>query len=126
MPESSRGPKRATGKHRRHRVVALVYDRLALFELAIAVEVFALPRPELGIPWYDFALSSLDPGPVRATGPVRIAATRSLRSIEQADTVIVPGWRDPAEVPPPRLLAAVRRAHERGARVVSICSGVFE
>jgi AraC family transcriptional activator FtrA len=108
MPESRRDPKRARKQSRPHRVVALVYDRLALFELATAVEVFGLPRPELGIPWYDFALSSLDPGPVRATGPVRIAASRSLRSIEQADTMIVVRMARSGEVPPARLLAAVR------------------
>jgi AraC family transcriptional regulator, transcriptional activator FtrA len=125
MPETRRRPARTRTTDRRHRVVALVYDRLGLFELAIVVEVFALPRPELEVPWYDFGICSVDPGPVRATGPVRIAASRSLHSIERADTVVVPGWRDPAEVPPARLLAAVRRAHGRGARVVSICSGVF-
>ncbi len=110
---------------RRHRVVVVAYDRLALFELAIAVEVFGLPRPELGIPWYDFTVCSLERGPLRATGAVRLGAGRGLEAIARADTVIVPGWRDPAEVPPARLLTAVRLAHRRGARVVSICSGVF-
>ncbi len=110
---------------RRHRVVVVAYDRLALFELAIAVEVFGLPRPELGVPWYDFAVCALDAGLLRATGAVRLEATRDLREIARADTVVIPGWRDPSEVPPARLLSAVRRAHERGARVVSICSGVF-
>lgn len=110
---------------KRHLVVAVIYDRLALFELAIAIEVFGLPRPELEIPWYDFTVCSIESGPVRATGSVRVAATRRLNAIAGADTVIVPGWRDPAEDPPPRLLRAMRRAHERGARIVSICSGVF-
>jgi AraC family transcriptional regulator, transcriptional activator FtrA len=116
---------RRVGSRRRHRVVTVIYDRLALFELAIAVEVFGLPRPELEIPWYDFSVCSLDAGPVRATGAVRVGATRSLRAIAAADTVIVPGWRDPSEAPPARLIDAIRRAHARGARIVSICSGVF-
>jgi AraC family transcriptional activator FtrA len=106
-------------------VVALAYDRLALFELAIAVEVFGLPRPELSVPWYEFSVCSLDRGALRATGAIHIRADAGLRELERADTIIVPGWRDPRETPPPRLLAAIRRAHERGARVVSICSGVF-
>lgn len=107
------------------RVVVVAYDRVALFELAIAVEVFGLPRPELGVPWYDFEVCSVDPGLLRATGHVRVRARRGLRAIATADTIIVPGWRDPAETPPRRLLDALRRAHSRGARVVSICSGVF-
>ena len=119
------GGRRASGHHRRHRVVAVIYDRLALFELAIAVEVFGLPRPELEIPWYEFAVCSLDRGSLRATGAIRLAAPGGLRAIARADTVIIPGWCDPAEAPPARLLRALRRAHRRGARVVSICSGVF-
>ena len=38
---------------------------------------------------------------------------------------MVPGWRDAEEPPPPDVVEAVRRAHIAGARVVSICSGVF-
>lgn len=110
---------------RRHRVVAVVYDRVALFELAIAVEVFGLPRPELGRDWYEFAVCSADRGALRATASLRVSARHGLRELERADTIIVPGWRDPAEAPPPRLLAALRRGHRRGARIVSICSGVF-
>src|SRR5262245_20883650 len=112
-------------QRRPKRVVVVAYDRVALFELAIAVEVFGLPRPELKIPWYDFEVCSIDSGPLRATGAIQVRARRGLAAIAAADTVIVPGWRDPAERPPRRLLEALRRAHRRGARVVSICSGVF-
>jgi len=110
---------------RPHRVVAVAYDRVALFELAIATEVFGLPRPELNVPWYEFAICSADAGPLRATGAIHVHTRRGLGAIAAADTIIVPGWRDPAETPPRRLLDALRRAHRRGARVVSICSGVF-
>jgi AraC family transcriptional regulator, transcriptional activator FtrA len=110
---------------RRHRVLAVAYNRLALFELAIAAEVFGLPRPELGIPWYKFSVCALESAALQATGAVRVQAARGLRALDLADTIIVPGWRDPRETPPARLLRALRRAHARGARVVSICSGAF-
>jgi AraC family transcriptional activator FtrA len=106
-------------------VVVVAYDRVALFELAIAVEVFGLPRPELSVRWYEFAVCSLDPGPLRATGAIQVQARGGLRQLDRADTIIVPAWRDPHEMPPARLRAALRRAHRRGARVVSICSGAF-
>jgi AraC family transcriptional regulator, transcriptional activator FtrA len=112
-------------RHGRHRVVVVAYDRVALFEMAIAIEVFGLPRPELEIPWYDFAVCSIDPGPLRTTGAIELRTRRGVQALAHADTIIVPSWRDPAEPPPQRLLAALRRAHRRGARVVSICSGVF-
>ena len=123
MPiRSSRRPRR---RRRPHRVVVVAYDRVALFELAIAIEVFGLPRPELNVPWYEFAVCSLDAGPLRATGAIHVRPDRGLGALERADTIIVPGWRDPAETPPKRLTNALRKAHRRGARVVSICSGVF-
>ena len=39
----------------RHRVVVLAYDGLCTFEFGIAVEIFGLPRPEMGERWYQFA-----------------------------------------------------------------------
>jgi len=124
-PAPGRAPRGARRPRRRHRVVVVAYDRVALFEMAIAVEVFGLPRPELKIPWYDFTVCAIDRGPLRATGSIHVRAGRDLRAIARADTVIVPGWRDPAEIPPRRLLDSIRGAHRRGARIVSICSGVF-
>jgi AraC family transcriptional activator FtrA len=35
-----------------HRVVALAYDGLCTFEFGVAVEIFGLPRPEMGERWY--------------------------------------------------------------------------
>ena len=32
----------------RHQVVALAYDGLCTFEFGVAVEIFGLPRPEMG------------------------------------------------------------------------------
>jgi AraC family transcriptional activator FtrA len=47
-----------------------------------------------------------------------------LRAFEQAGTIVIPGWKID-EPPPPALIRALRRAHSDGARLVSICSGVF-
>lgn len=110
---------------RPHRVVAVAYHGLCTFEFGVVVEVFALPRPEVKVPWYRFTVCSLERGPVRATGGVTVQATRGLRALTQADTIVMPGWRDADERPPEALLNALRGAHRRGARVVSVCSGVF-
>ena len=110
---------------RAHRVVVLAYDRLSTFELGLAVEVFGLRRPELGIPWYDFAVAAFEAGPLRATGGLRIEVDGGLDLLRKAETIIAPGWRDPEETPPAAILEALRKAHKRGTRLVSICSGVF-
>jgi AraC family transcriptional regulator, transcriptional activator FtrA len=110
---------------RNRRVVALAYDRLCTFEFGIVVEMFGLPRPELDVDWYRFDVCSIERGPLRATGGVTVQPTAGLRAVQRAGTIVIPGWRDADERPPEALLRVVRAAHDRGARLVSICSGVF-
>lgn len=106
-------------------VVALVCDGLSLFEFGIVAEVFALRRPELGVPWYDFAVVSYDEPPLGATGGVRILPTHPVKILSRAGTIVIPNWRDLDELPPPAMLDALRAAHKRGARLLSVCSGAF-
>ena len=105
--------------------MVLAYNRLSLFEFGIAVEIFGLPRPELPVDWYKFSVCSLENGPVRATGGVLIAAKPRLSELRTARTIVIPGWRDPEELPPASLLREIRWAHTRGARLISICTGAF-
>ncbi len=106
-------------------VVVVAYDGLCIFEFGCAVEVFGLPRPEMGDDWYRFAVASIDDGPLRATGGVRVEADGGLELLAQAGTVIVPGWRGTEAPVPEALCDALRAAHARGARVLSLCSGAF-
>jgi len=48
-----------------------------------------------------------------------------LSLLQQAGTIVIPGWRDPSEPPSREIVRALQRAHRRGARLCSICSGVF-
>ncbi|MFS2135588.1 transcriptional regulator FtrA [Duganella sp. Dugasp56] len=110
---------------KKHLVVALAYDRLCTFEFGCTVELFALERPELDVDWYDFAVCAVEPGPIRAAGGIIVQAPYTPELLERADTIIIPGWRDADELPPPALLDMIRAAHRRGTRLCSICSGVF-
>ena len=106
-------------------VVALAYDGLCTFEYGVAVELFGLPRPEMGQAWYRFATAAVEPGELRGLGGVRIVADGGLELLAQASVVVAPGWRGiEAPVPAP-LVDALRAAHAGGARLMSICSGVF-
>ena len=106
-------------------VVALAYDGLCTFEFGCTYEIFGLPRPELDRPWYRFQVCAAEPGPLCAAGALAVRAPYDPGLIEQADTVIVPGWRSPDAPVPDALLDALARVPERGGRLVSICSGVF-
>jgi len=115
--------KKAT--HRPHLVAVLAYDGLCTFEFGCAVELFALERPELPVSWYRFGVCATMRGPLRAAGGVTLTVPHGLGLLDRADTIVIPGWCG-ADVPvPPAVLRKLRAAHARGARLCSICSGVF-
>ncbi|MGV9625089.1 helix-turn-helix domain-containing protein [Streptomyces sp. NPDC003487] len=103
-------------------VALAVTDGMLQFELAVALEVFGSAPAAVTVPWYD--LTVCGPRPVRL-GPFRLVPDHGLDHLRRADTVIVPGWADVDVPPPPDLVAALRAAHEEGARIVSLCTGAF-
>jgi AraC family transcriptional activator FtrA len=110
------------------RVAALIYDGLAAFEFGIAADVFALRRPGFES-WYDFAAVPTEPGALRATGGIRVTSdtpfSPRFEALDAAGLIVVPGWFVAPRREPPGLIAALRLAHARGARFLSICSGSF-
>jgi len=108
-----------------HHIAVLVYDGLCMFEFACAAEVFGLPRPEVGEGWYRFSTVSMDGRAVATQYGGSLAPTGGLATLARADTILIPGWAGPDVPVPPALVRALQRAHQRGARLLSICSGVF-
>ncbi|MFD9789894.1 GlxA family transcriptional regulator [Streptomyces sp. NPDC059070] len=106
-----------------HRVVALVQPPQSAFTLACASAVFGDHGPAVPAR-YAFEVCTEHPGPVRTRDGYDMLVTAGLDALERADTVLVPGWRQPPGTDvPSAVVAAVRRAHGRGARIVSLCSG---
>jgi AraC family transcriptional activator FtrA len=101
-----------------HRVVALVSAPQASFELGCAAAVFR-EAP------YRFSVCTEEPGPVRTTEGFDMVVTSGLRALDRADTIVVPGWLPINREPTEQVLRALSRAHRRGARLVSICSGAY-
>ncbi|MEU7182298.1 MULTISPECIES: GlxA family transcriptional regulator [Streptomyces] len=123
-PASAHGPAAGAPQPRRHQVVALVHPPQSTFELALAAEVFGTRRPALPA-HYDFRVCAPDPGPVRTTAGYDMLVTEGPAALDTADTVVIPGWT-PDDAPlDPAVHRALQRAHRRGARLVSICSGAF-
>ena len=109
-----------------HVVAAPVTDRAPLFELSTIVEIFGRSRGEsMGIPWYDLRICAAEDGPVRLGEWATLDTPHGLEALEVADTVLVPPPHDRRRTFPPALLDALRRAHARGARIASICTGAF-
>jgi AraC family transcriptional regulator, transcriptional activator FtrA len=108
-----------------HTVATIAYDSVNPFELAVATEIFGLERPELGVSWYRFLVCAVEPRPIHTSVDMLISTPYSLQHLPEADTVIVPSSR-PSTLPvPDALLAALRDAYQRGARVVAYCTGAF-
>jgi AraC family transcriptional regulator, transcriptional activator FtrA len=106
-------------------VVALIYDGLCAFEFSCAAEIFGLSRPELGPDWYRFETCAAKSRSVRGQYGMRMQAAGGLDRLHAAGTIVIPGWEG-VDVPvPPGILDALREAHTRGARLLSICSGAF-
>ncbi|MFI7598787.1 GlxA family transcriptional regulator [Actinoplanes sp. NPDC049681] len=108
-----------------HRVVVLVDENSNPFELGCATEVFGLRRPEIGRLLYNFRLCAAAPRTRMRDGFFTLTGVAPLRAVDDADTVIVPNRPDVETPRRPAVLAAIRRAHARGARLIGFCSGAF-
>jgi AraC family transcriptional regulator, transcriptional activator FtrA len=102
-----------------HRIAVLALPPVVAFDLTIATQVFGHDRHRR----YQVQLCTPVPGPTLTTSGFSIVVDSGLDALSTADTVIVPGF---AERPVPETaLVALRAAHDRGARMASICSGAF-
>ncbi len=106
-------------------MTVLAFPGMSAFELGIVTEVFGLPRPEFDLPWYDLTICAETPGRLPLVGRAELETRYGLSAFAAGHTVIVPGVTDVHAEISPALITALRRAHRRGARVVSICSGAF-
>jgi transcriptional regulator GlxA family with amidase domain len=110
---------------RRHTVAAVACHGTAPFELSVACEVFGIDRSELGVPWYRFLVVAGDEPPITTKAGFTIDTPHRLDALEEADTILVPVVEPPPDGISDELLDALRRAHARGARLLSVCSGAF-
>jgi transcriptional regulator GlxA family with amidase domain len=112
---------------RRHRIAVLALDDVVAFDLGVPAQVFGAARDATGRRLYEVTTCTAGGGPVRTTAGFQAVPDRGLDATAWADTVIVPGVHSgPSLVDgtvDPRVAGALLAAHERGARVMSICTG---
>ena len=105
-------------------VAVLVLDGVAPFELGVLCEVFGTDRSAQGLPRYDFAICSPGARPVTTTAGFGLTPGHGLDRLDRADLVGIPAMGTEVDVPE-EVAAALRAAMDRGAWVVSVCSGIF-
>ncbi|MFJ8436769.1 GlxA family transcriptional regulator [Kitasatospora sp. NPDC094019] len=102
-----------------HRIAVLALPGVLLLDLGIPVQTFG-PDPHYRVT----VCTDPSAGPVLGDG-VSLTTSAGLEALRDADTVVVPGYQDPEAPVSGTVLAALRAAHARGARLVSICTGAF-
>ncbi|MFP3989568.1 helix-turn-helix domain-containing protein [Streptomyces sp. E11-3] len=107
-----------------HRVVALLNPPQSPFELACAAEVFGTVPQDVPA-HYSFRICAERPGPLQTTVGYAMLVDAGLAALREADTVVVPGRLPPGAPVAPTVTEALRAAHQRGARIVGICTGAF-
>jgi len=106
-------------------VATLLLDELAMFEFGVVCEVFGIDRTEEGVPAIDFRVCGSRAGvPLTTTIGAQVVPPFGLDGLLGADLVAVPAAATRADYPL-EVLDALRQAHERGAVVLSVCSGAF-
>lgn len=106
----------------RHRIVAVLVDGMSALEPAVAYDFLGADRRSLHPGWYRYTVCSPGAGPVRIGGAT-MTVHNGLDALRRADTVLIPGWCSIDHRPPGDLVDAVGRAHQRGARIATFCTG---
>ena len=112
-------------RHMLRNVAVIVLDQVAVFELGVLCELFGYDRTAEGLPAYDFAVCTPGGASVRTHAGFDLCATHDLSRADDADLVAVAPYDTLDREPPAAVIDALRRAHERGAWVMSVCTGAF-
>ncbi len=104
-------------------IAVVAFDQISAFHLSVPCVVFGESHP--GAPAFRLLVVAAERGTLTTTAGFALIAQHGLRALAQAQTIIVPSWRDPNERPPQPLLNALVAAHRRGARIVGLCLGAY-
>ncbi len=110
-----------------HRVAVLIFDHPALFETAIACEVWGIDRTAMGVPPSEVRLCTPERTTLTTDLGARIDVDHGLEGLRWADTIVIPAARKPIVEPvvDDAVARALRAAYRRGARIATFCSGAF-
>lgn len=107
-------------------VACVVLPGFAPFEFGLACEAFGLDRSDEGIPNFDFRIVTPDPGAVPSNMGFSVNVERDLSFADEADLVVfTPVPRETWDAVDERATTVARRAVDRDAWVLTVCSGAF-
>ncbi|MGG7508667.1 GlxA family transcriptional regulator [Plantibacter sp. YIM 135249] len=105
-----------------HRVAVLVLEGAKPLDVGIPAQVFTTRS---SMP-YEVRVCGAAAGLVTGGDGLAYHVAEGLEALEWADTVFIPGYREPArEDPPAAVVDALLAAHARGTRLAAISTGAF-
>jgi transcriptional regulator GlxA family with amidase domain len=108
-----------------HTYAVIAFEGISPFHLSVPCVVFRPDANDSLLPDFRILVCAANPSPMQTNVGFSIHTTHRLAALKEAQTVIVPSWRDTSEIPPKALLDALRAAHQRGAKIVGLCLGSF-
>lgn len=72
---------------------------------------------------FDVRVCAGEDGPIKTSTGFGLTDLEPLELLEEADAIVIPGWRETLDEPPKLLLDALVRAHARGIQIVGLCFG---
>ncbi|WP_308164588.1 helix-turn-helix domain-containing protein [Agromyces sp. ISL-38] len=105
-------------------IACIAIPQMAPFEFGVICEVFGIDRADTGGPTFDFKVVAAEPGAIPTKLGFDIVVHEDLEFARHADLVAVPAALIDEPVDE-RVSAVIRDAVERGAWVLSVCSGAF-
>lgn len=106
-------------------VAVVVAEPVPAFELGVVSELFGLPRVDPDLPRYRYAVCAERRAALRTSTGFFVTPTDDIARLDDADLIVVTGAAPPVPDPSPDLIAALRRAADRGATVAAVCTGAF-
>lgn len=103
----------------------VVFDGISPFHLSVPCILFKKGGKNNRVPDFRVKLCAVEPSVIQTNAGYSIQVTQGLAALKGAGTIIVPSWNDTSVSPPKKLLDALRKAHQRGTRIVSFCLGSF-
>jgi len=110
---------------RKNTVAVIAFNGISPFHLSVPCAVFGEDRTGACVPKFELLVCAVEQGKLQTSAGFSIETRYGLKDLSKAATIIVPSWRNPAEAPPPALLKALQKAHQRGVQIVGLCLGSF-
>ncbi|MFK3980931.1 GlxA family transcriptional regulator [Micromonospora sp. NPDC050397] len=112
-----------------HRIAVLALDHVVGLDLGTPSQVFGTARDGDGNLLYSIDVCTPGGRPVRSAAGYQVVPDHGLELLERADTIVLPGIHDGPALTEgtldPEVHRALNAAYDRGARIMSICTGAF-